>query len=142
MLGNASPLEVGWTVTAFFGVIPWTLLLFRALALELRRHRAGPQDAALEAALHKDIATASGQLVVVGCFLVAGLVSMQSPPSPLAATDPSAAVAPVLVPLLFMFANATATVAGGYGLLKQHELDHELRAALRRDRRATDRVEP
>lgn len=139
MLLNASPLEVGWTVFAFFGTFPSVALLYRAVAIELTRHRL-KVNGSLEASLHKDIAVGLVFLIVAGCFLVGGMTAMQAPPSSLAATDPSAAISPIVIPIAFMIANVAVTFGAGYCLLQQHALDHDIRAAVRRDRRATDRA--
>ena len=138
MLANASPLEVGWTMMAFFGLVPTTMLLKRAVCLELRRHRSGV-NGALEASLHKDIVLATVLLVVTSCFFVAGLVAMQAPPNPLASVDAAAALPPVLTPILFMLANGAATFGSGYYLLQQQHMDAEIGEAARRDRRAGDK---
>lgn len=137
MFPNASPLETGWTASAVLGVVPAVWLLFSSLSTERRRRRAGV-DGPVKIDVHRSIATAMGLFVITGCFCLAGLIAMQYPEYPRAEVQ-AAALSPALILVLFIVANAAATLTSGYCLYQNAALEDEIREAGRRNRRATDR---
>lgn len=139
MLENASPLEVGWTISALFGLLPASILLVLSVMDEIRRRRRkvnGP----VRIDVHKNIAVAIVLFFITGCYTLAGLVAMQSPPNPLASTDPQAAISPIVIPLLIVASNVVATLGSGFCLLQREALEREVRYAMLRNRRSGDRV--
>lgn len=141
MLENASPPEIWYTIPSAIGLVMWAVLLFLSVRDEVHRRRAGV-DGAVRLDVQKSIATAAALVVAQACLTQIGVNQMATPPNPNLLHDPITASTALMNATLFVVVDAALIALAGYRLLQRVAVGREIRAAERRDRRATDQPPP
>lgn len=131
MFENASPLELGWTLSAALGALIWYLFLFLVLRDEMRRRRTGV-NGMVKLDITKGIVTGIVLGTKAAAYAIAGLLAMGAPANEAAGDSIS------ILAIIFILNNVFLTLLAVYYLVNREQVNREMSAGEAKHRRATD----